>query len=202
MRILVAHASKHGATSAIAERIGVICSRAGHDVTVRSVTDADPAGFDAFVVGSAMYLGHWLKSATAFIRQHQETLADRPVWLFSSGPIGEAKVDQEGTDLREVTAPQELPDLLASVQPREHRVFFGSLDPKHLTLPERALRKLPAGRDAAPRRRLPRLGRHRPLGRSPRGRAAGARAGTRVSRNEPPVPGAAWPGDPEGAIGR
>ena len=83
----------------------------------------------------AMYLGHWLKDATAYIQQHQESLVGLPVWLFSSGPIREAKVDQEGTDLREVTAPQELPDLLASVQPREHRVFFGSLDTKHLTLP-------------------------------------------------------------------
>lgn len=150
MRILVAHASKHGATSGIAERIGDILSRAGHDVTVRPIADADPAGFDAVVVGSGMYLGHWLKDAVAYIRHHQESLAALPVWLFSSGPIGEAKVDHKGTDLRDVTAPQELPDLLASVQPREHRVFFGSLDPKYLTLPERALRKLPAGRKLLP----------------------------------------------------
>ena len=151
MRVLVAHASKHGATAGIAARIAHSLTSAGHDVTVHPVTDAgDPAGFDAVIVGSATYMGHWLKDAKAYLRQHRESLVTLPVWLFSSGPIGEAKVDKEGKDLREATAPQELPELLASVHPREHRVFFGALDPKHLTLPERALRKLPAGREMFP----------------------------------------------------
>ena len=151
MRVLVAYASKHGATAGIAERIGDTLTRAGHEVTVRAVTDAgDPANFDTAVVGSATYMGHWLKAAKAYIRQQQQSLVRLPVWLFSSGPIGEAKVDPEGKDLREVSAPQELAELLASVRPREHRVFFGALDPKHLTLAERGLRKLPAGRELFP----------------------------------------------------
>ena len=65
------------------------------------------------------------------MRRHQEFLVTHPVWLFSSGPIGEAKVDKEGKDLREASAPQELPELLASVHAREHRVFFGALDLLH-----------------------------------------------------------------------
>lgn len=151
MRVLVAYASKHGATAGIADRIGDTLTRAGHDVTVRAIRDAgDPANFDAAVVGSAVYMGHWLRAAKAYIRQHQQSLVGLPVWLFSSGPIGEVKVDQEGKDLREVNAPQELAELMASVRPREHRVFFGAHDPKHLTLAERALRKLPASRELFP----------------------------------------------------
>lgn len=151
MRVLVAHASKHGATAGIAARLADTLTGAGHEVTVDPVTDAgDPAGFDAVIVGSATYLGHWLKDATAYIRRHQESLVTLPVWLFSSGPLGAAKTDEEGTDPREASAPRELPELLASVQPEEHRVFFGALDPQRLTLPERALRKLPASRALFP----------------------------------------------------
>lgn len=151
MRLLVAHASKHGATAGIAARIAETLTASGHGVTVRPLSEAgDPAGFDAVIVGSATYMGHWLKDARAYLRQHQQSLATRPVWLFSSGPLGEAKVDEQGKDLREAAAPEDLPELLASVHPREHRVFFGALDPKRLTLPERALRKLPAGRALFP----------------------------------------------------
>ena len=151
MRLLVAHASKHGATAGIAARIAEKLTASGHDVTVRPLIEAgDPAGFDAVIVGSATYMGHWLKDARAYVRQHRHSLLTRPVWLFSSGPLGEAKVDKEGQDLREAGAPDDLPELLASVQPREHRVFFGALDPQRLTLPERALRKLPASRALFP----------------------------------------------------
>lgn len=151
MRLLVAHASKHGATVVITERIAEKLTHSGHDVTVRPLHEAgDPADFDAVVVGSATYMGHWLKDAMAYIRHHQQSLASRPVWLFSSGPLGDAEVDNDGKDLRASGAPSDLPELLASVHPREHRVFFGALDPKRLTLSERALRKLPAGRALLP----------------------------------------------------
>lgn len=151
MRVLVAHASKHGATARIAERIGETLTHAGHEGTVRTIrTAGDPGGYDAAVVGSAVYLGHWLKDAKAYLRQQQQALVRLPVWLFSSGPIGAAEVDQEGNDLRQASAPQELEELLTFVHPRDHRVFFGALDPKHLTLAERALRILPAGRDLLP----------------------------------------------------
>jgi menaquinone-dependent protoporphyrinogen oxidase len=151
MRLLVAHASKHGATVGIAQRIAEKLTHSGHDVTVRPLHEAgDPAGFDAVIVGSATYMGHWLKDAKAYVRDHQQSLASRPVWLFSSGPLGEAEVDDDGRDLREAGAPSDLPGLQASVHPREHRVFFGALDPKRLSLSERALRTLPAGRALFP----------------------------------------------------
>lgn len=151
MRLLIAHASKHGATAGIAARIAETLTASGHDVTVRPFVEAgDPAGFDAVILGSATYMGHWLKDAKAYVRDHQQSLVTRPVWLFSSGPLGEAKVDKEGKDLREAAVPVDLPELLASVNPWEHRVFFGALDPKRLNLPERALRKLPAGRALFP----------------------------------------------------
>lgn len=118
MRVLVVHASKHGAT--------------------------------AVVLGSAVYLGHWLKEARDYAQRHQAALATGPVWLFSSGPLGAGRVDDEGHDMREAAVPNELPELVGPVHPQEHHVFFGALDPKRLNLAQRALRKLPAGRELLP----------------------------------------------------
>ncbi len=151
MRVLVAHASKHGATAGIAARIGQALAAAGHDVDVRSVKEVgDVSTYDAFVVGSATYFAHWLKAANVFVRDHREALATHPSWLFSSGPLGIETLDEHGDDLRLITEPHDIPRLLAAVRPRQHRVFFGALDPAKLRLPERAMRRLPAGRDLLP----------------------------------------------------
>lgn len=151
MRVLVTHESKHGATAGIAERIGSTLTAAGHEVDVRPVTAArDLSTYEAFVIGSAVYLGRWMKHAQRFVEDNREVLAAHPVWLFSSGPIGEKQTDDEGVDLRETSDPKELPELVEAVQPRQHRVFFGALDPSTLGFAERALRRLPASRELLP----------------------------------------------------
>ena len=43
--------------------------------------------YDAYVVGSGIYLGNWLKEARRFIDTHARELAERPTWLFASGSI-------------------------------------------------------------------------------------------------------------------
>ena len=151
MRVLIAYATKHGATEGIAARIGDGLASAGHDPDVRDAGDvADLAGYDAFVLGSAAYIGHWRKQAIELARRLEQERGERPVWLFSSGPLGEDPTDEQGRDKRDSAEPGDLPDLLAWVQPRDHRVFFGALDPTSLTLPEKAMRKLPAGKALLP----------------------------------------------------
>jgi menaquinone-dependent protoporphyrinogen oxidase len=151
MQVLVAYASKHGATAGIAERIGRSLESTGNQVDVRRVEDVDGAsGYDAFVIGSATYMGHWRKEATEFARRLPEAAAGRPTWLFSSGPIGTSPTDAQGRDVRSAAEPKELPELLEALAAREHRVFFGALDPKELNFAERAMRKLPAAREALP----------------------------------------------------
>ena len=62
MKVLVAYATRHGATGGIAERIGSTLRQRGLDATVRpaaEVRDVDP--YDAFVIGSAAYMFHLLK---------------------------------------------------------------------------------------------------------------------------------------------
>jgi menaquinone-dependent protoporphyrinogen oxidase len=151
MSVLVVYASKHGATRGIAGRIAAGLRTAGCQAEVRSVQDAgDLAAYDAFVIGSAAYEFHWRKEATEFVRRNTKVLAARPVWLFSSGPLGTEPADAKGRDLRTVTVPKEIPEFTQALHPRGHHVFFGALDPAKLTFAERSLRKLPAARAALP----------------------------------------------------
>ena len=45
--------------------------------------------FDPVVLGSAVYLGQWMKPARELAERSASALAARPVWLFSSGLVGE-----------------------------------------------------------------------------------------------------------------
>lgn len=106
----------------------------------------DPERHDACVVGSALYMSHWDKRALRFVRQHHGVLAEKPVWLFSSGPLGTDTVDAAGNDVRDNAGPRELDELRSSTRAREHRVFFGALDVRRLRGVHRMMASLPASR--------------------------------------------------------
>jgi len=134
MDVLVSVASKHGATTEIARLIGKILGDRCLDVTVAPPDDvATVEGFDAFVIGSAVYAGRWRKEAKVFVEQHAEELRARPVWLFSSGPLGfPPKPDEDPVDVEAMSA---------LISPRAHGVFAGRLDKKSLGIGERAVVK-------------------------------------------------------------
>ena len=133
MRTLVVHSSKHGGTRGIAERIATTLRGQGLEVDVRSVHDGpDPAGYTAVVLGSAVYYGKWMKEALSFVSTHQGTLTTIPVWLFSSGPTG-TEMKPEHTSLKDAE------HVRIAVGAREHRVFFGSIDPEELSFRERLI---------------------------------------------------------------
>jgi menaquinone-dependent protoporphyrinogen oxidase len=127
VKVLVAFASRHGSTVEIAEAIGARLRAAGLGVDVLAADEVDTVyPYDAYVLGSAVYMGSWLREARAFVDEHFELLRSRPVWLFSSGPIGES-------DTFDAT------DLAADLQAVDHRLFDGRLDHRRLRLGERAL---------------------------------------------------------------
>ena len=136
MSILVAYASKHGATREIAERIAESLRAAGQPANARPVQEAgDLDDYEGFVIGSATHSTHWLKDATAFVMGNRELLAQRPVWLFSSGPLGAEATDAKAGDLSAAVEPTEIRGFFqAAIHPRDHRVFFGALDPGRLSL--------------------------------------------------------------------
>ena len=88
-KVLVAYASKYGATKEIAEKIGWVLKDAGFTTEVLPadrVTDLAPYG--AVILGSAVYIGGWRKQAAGFLKANEKALAEKMVWLFSSGPTG------------------------------------------------------------------------------------------------------------------
>lgn len=99
---------------------------------VDAVTAVD--AYDAVVVGSAVYAGHWLRPARDFVDGHAAELRQLPVWSFSSGPVGDpAKPSEDAAEVAEFTT---------HLGVREHRVFAGKLDRSDLGLTEKALVKL------------------------------------------------------------
>jgi menaquinone-dependent protoporphyrinogen oxidase len=165
MTILVAYASKHGATQGIAERIAEHLSAAGSPAVALPAREAGDLGsYEAFIVGSAVYNFHWMKDAVRFLQRHRETLAGRPVWLFSSGPLGTETTDAQGRDVLSVSvaspelappmfkrAATEMAELQRAIGARDHRVFFGAYHPgKPKGMSERLVMMLPAARAAMP----------------------------------------------------
>jgi menaquinone-dependent protoporphyrinogen oxidase len=136
MNILIAVASRHGSTLEIAEAIGQELYSAGHLVDVRRA-DAilDPTKYDAVVIGSAIYMGGWLPAARQFVECTHARLAEVPVWLFSSGPLG-AEAPQPTGD------PTHLDELLQATGALEHRIFVGKLDKHQLGVAERLAARL------------------------------------------------------------
>jgi menaquinone-dependent protoporphyrinogen oxidase len=151
MKVLIAYASKYGATREIAERLADRIRAAGLEAQAQPMTTvSDLSAYDAVVIGSAAYIGHWQKEATEFVQSNSAVLAGRPTWLFSSGPLGNEPTNAPGLDQRGAAEPKEIAELRATISPRDHRVFFGALDPAKLGFRDRAIRILPAGRALLP----------------------------------------------------
>jgi menaquinone-dependent protoporphyrinogen oxidase len=123
VKVLVTYGSHLGSTGVIAERIGAVLADSGFGVTVLPASSAGlddgTSEFDAFVVGGGTYAGRWHPDAVAFIRRHADFLASKPIWLFSSGPLGSQPI----ADARE---PGEMRELVSLVKARAHAVFAGA----------------------------------------------------------------------------
>jgi menaquinone-dependent protoporphyrinogen oxidase len=131
MKILITYASERGATGGIAHAIGDFLAASGHDMTVTPIGDqSDLGAFDAAVVGSAVYSGHWLDEARHFIEANRDTLAKMPVWLFTSGPVG--------SPLEE---PEETRQFALMIGAHGTRSFGGALDESLLDPAERTIVK-------------------------------------------------------------
>ena len=135
MTVLVAYASKHGSTQGIAKRLAEQLRQLGKEAEARSVDAVEnPDSYEAFVIGSAIYYGSWLKEATEWVRRNRATLAQHPVWLFSVGPLGTEVQDAE-------QQPKEMAEFQQAIRPREQRIFFGALDHSKLSFAERVMVK-------------------------------------------------------------
>ena len=133
MRVLVTVASRHGSTAEMADEIGRVLRDASIGVDIEPIeTVRSLARYDGVVVGSAVYVGRWLPAAIEFVERHQAELSERPVWLFSSGPIG-------SPEPKPTTPPQDVAVLAASVNARGHKIFAGKIDRDRLSFGEKTI---------------------------------------------------------------
>ena len=82
--ILVAYASRAGSTAEVAETIAQVLREGGAEVDVCSVNRIRTvAGYDALVLGSAIWTGRPLPEALRFAASQRRALAELPVAYFA-----------------------------------------------------------------------------------------------------------------------
>ena len=122
-----------------------------------------PTGYDAVIVGSAVYMGSWLKEVFEYLEEEAAALKTRPTWLFSSGPIPNDKkpVDAGNDPYAGALGPADGPgsggrkriELLAElIGVRGHRIFQGAYDPDDppKVVAERLARMIPGVKSVLP----------------------------------------------------
>jgi menaquinone-dependent protoporphyrinogen oxidase len=133
--VLVAYASKHGMTAEIAGKIGDTLRQCGLQADVMPVKNVRGlATYKAVVLGSAVYIAMWRKEIVKFLQENEGMLSERPLWVFSSGPLGEG-------DPLELLHGWRFPEaqraLIERIKPRDISVFHGAIDLKKMTILEK-----------------------------------------------------------------
>lgn len=121
-QVLVAYGSKNGGTAGIAEIIGATLRELGLTAEVRpagGVRSVD--GYDAVIVGGALYANHWHRAARRFARRYAAPLHGRPVWSFSSGPL------DDSADTTDIPPVPQAAEAARALQVRQHVTFGGQL---------------------------------------------------------------------------
>lgn len=135
-RALVAYGTKHGSTREIAEAIADELRKRGIETDCLAAADVgsvEPYG--TVVIGSAVYMKRWRKDARQLLAR-QKGLADRSLWVFSSGPCGEQK---EGDEDAFCMQPPKVRKRAEKLGAREHVVFGGRVPLEPSNFVERAM---------------------------------------------------------------
>jgi len=124
-KILVAFASRSGATKGVAETIGNSLAEKGLAVDICSMQDVkDISSYRAIIAGSAIQAGKWLPEATEFVKKYQKELSGKPfaaflVCMTLAMPKGEAYRKHVSSWLEPVRN---------MVKPVHEGLFAGTLD--------------------------------------------------------------------------
>jgi menaquinone-dependent protoporphyrinogen oxidase len=132
MKVLVTAASRHGATLEIACAIASALEDREIDAPVLRIDEIGPLdGYDAVVLGSAVYMGRWLDAAKDYVDDHLDEISARPTWLFSSGPLGDSPKPE--------IEPEDVAALVVRTRARGHHLFAGRLAKRDLGLGEKVV---------------------------------------------------------------
>jgi menaquinone-dependent protoporphyrinogen oxidase len=140
LRILVAWGSERGGTEGIARIIAEVLEQEGFDVAAQPAKSVrDVRGFDAVIVGGALYANRWHRGARTFVERNVEALRRIPVWLFSSGPL------DTSTDQRQIPPVPQVVVLMERIGACGHATFGGRLLPDARGFPAAAMAKTHSG---------------------------------------------------------
>ena len=90
--ILLAYASRFGSTQEVAETIAASLRQAGLNVDIQPMQEVKSLDrYDAVVLGAAIYNARWHANAHLFLSQNQESLTQRPVAIFTLGPLSSSE---------------------------------------------------------------------------------------------------------------
>jgi menaquinone-dependent protoporphyrinogen oxidase len=140
MRILVTYGSTRGGTEGLAGMVADDLRAEGFDVDLlapRHIRRLD--GYDAVVVGGALYMSRWHRAARRFVRRHAAGIRQRPAYFFSSGPLDDSATRGDIPPVKGVKA------LMEKTGVREHVTFGGRLRPDARGFPASAMAKKLAG---------------------------------------------------------
>ncbi len=85
MRVLIAIASRHGSTRAVADAFRRALNAEGVETQIADADEIDDPMTSTGVVGSTIYFGEWMKSAKTFARKHSLELQRHPTWISAAG---------------------------------------------------------------------------------------------------------------------
>jgi len=140
MRVLIAYGSKRGGTQGLAEMVADSLRAEGHTVEVRRASEARRLeGYDAVIVGGALYAFRWHKDARRFVRRHADELGKLPVFFFSSGPLDDSAAERDIPPVKGVQA------LIDRVGAQGHVTFGGRLSAHARGFPASAMAKKQSG---------------------------------------------------------
>jgi menaquinone-dependent protoporphyrinogen oxidase len=138
--VLVAYATKYGATQEVAESIAATLRENRLEVNCLPMRDAQtPSEYGAFVLGAPLYIGAWHKDAVHFVSRYREAIIQRPVAIFALGPVHRDEQEMQGSR-------EQLEHELAKfpwLKPVALEVFVGKYDPARLRFPDSLVPKLP-----------------------------------------------------------
>jgi len=140
MSILVVYGSNRGGTEGLGQMVADGLRRLGFTVEVSDARGVKRvAGYEAVIVGGALYAGRWHPDARRFVKRNQQELRTVPTYFFSSGPLDGSAVTGDIPPVRGVRA------LMQRVGARAHVTFGGRLAPDAQGFPAAAMAKKLSG---------------------------------------------------------
>ena len=132
--VLVAYATRYGSTQEVAKAIAETLRKSGLGVEVQPMREVRTLeGYDAVVLGAALYMYRWHKDARRFLSRHRTALMELPVAIFALGPVKDPRDEEEWRNSRD-QLDKELA-MHAWLKPVAVEILGGKFDPALLRFP-------------------------------------------------------------------